>query len=150
MNLFDIMTYLPGQLLTKVDRMSMMHSLEVRCPFLDHTLAEFAFNLPEAYKTDRHTGKIILKDLLAETMPREFVDRKKQGFGAPVRKWLKEEKMKTYLHTKLGKGARVYEFLREDAVRFLIERTYRSQHPKAFYQLWVLLCLEVWLRTRTL
>jgi len=146
MNLFDIHTYLPGQILTKVDRASMMHSLEVRSPLLDYQLAEFVFNLPEKYKTDRTSGKLILKDLLAEVMPREFVDRKKQGFGAPVRKWLSEEKMRAYVEEKLGDSARVYTFLRKQAVRDFIAKTYAATRPKAYYQLWTLLCLELWLR----
>lgn len=146
MNLYDITTYLPGQLLTKVDRTSMMHGLEVRCPLLDYQLAEFVFNLPEEYKTDRNTGKLILKDLLAEVMPREFVDRKKQGFGAPVRLWLQEEKMRAYVEHQFAPGARVYEFLKEDAVRDFIKTTYSSQDAKGYYRLWVLLCLEIWLK----
>lgn len=146
MNLFDLHMYLPGQLLTKVDRMSMMHGLEIRCPFLDYTLAEFVFNLPEAYKTDRSTGKLLLKDLLAEVMPREFVDRKKQGFGAPVRKWLGSEHLQHYVQEKFGTDARVYAFLKKDTVEAFVRHTLATLKPKASYQLWVLLCLEVWLR----
>jgi asparagine synthase (glutamine-hydrolysing) len=145
-DLFDITTYMPGQLLTKADRMSMMHGLEVRCPFLDYKLAEFAFNLPERFKTDRGTGKLILKDLLAETMPRKFVDRKKQGFGAPVRKWLQEPSMRAYVELQF-KDARVYEFLSKDAIQRFITDTYANQSAKTYYRLWTLLCLEVWLRT---
>lgn len=148
-NLFDITTYLPGQLLSKVDQTSMMHSLEVRCPFLDHQLAEYAFNLPQEYKTNRRTGKIILKDLLAEVMPHEFVDRRKQGFGAPVRKWLTEPAMRAYVEEKLGPDARVHAYLRPEAVQALVQKTYASDAPKRYYQLWVLLCLELWLRARS-
>ncbi len=144
MALFDITTNMQGQLLTKVDEMGMMHGLEVRCPFLDYKLAEFAFNLPTEYKTDGTTGKLILKDLLAETMPREFVDRKKQGFGAPVRKWLQEPAMRSYVETTF-KDARVYEYLDKSAVQKFIKQTYAGQKPKGYYQLWTLLCLEVWL-----
>lgn len=144
MALFDITTHMQGQLLTKVDEMSMMHSLEVRCPFLDYTLAEFAFNLPTEYKTDGSTGKLILKDMLADIMPREFVDRKKQGFGAPVRKWLSEPTLRTYVE-KTFENACVYEHLDKAAVQKFIAEVYRDQKPKGFYQLWTLLCLEVWL-----
>jgi asparagine synthase (glutamine-hydrolysing) len=148
-NLFDLTTLLPGQLLTKVDQASMMHSLETRTPFLDHHLAEFVFNLPDAYKADRSTGKLILKDLLAEIMPRAFVDRKKQGLGAPVRMWLQELGMQAYIEKKLGIGARLFEFLREDSIAKLIQSAYTRQDPKAYYQLWVLLCLELWLGSHT-
>lgn len=146
-NQYDLTTYLPGQLLTKVDRTSMMHSLEVRCPLLDHRLAEFIVNLPTEYKCSRSTGKILLKDLLAEIMPRKFVDRKKQGFGAPVRKWLGEESFRRFVNEKLGRGAYVHEYLRPEAVARTLERGL-SGYPKYSYQLWVLLSLELWLRTR--
>ncbi|HEY4494539.1 MAG TPA: asparagine synthase (glutamine-hydrolyzing), partial [Candidatus Paceibacterota bacterium] len=80
-NLTDLSIYLPGQLLTKVDRTSMMHSLEIRSPFLDTALVEFVYNLPIEYKLDKNNNKIILKDILTETMPKDFVYRRKQGFG---------------------------------------------------------------------
>ena len=142
-NLFDLTTYLPAQLLTKVDRASMMHSLEVRCPLLDYQLAEFVFNLPQEYKMNRYTGKLILKDLLREIMPDSFVDRKKQGFGAPVREWLETDGMRAYVQNQLGKGAAVYAYLREDSVKSFIKSAYETG---AYYQLWILLCLEIWLK----
>lgn len=145
MELFDLTTYMPGLLLTKVDRMSAMHGLEVRCPFLDFELAEFAFNLPEEYRTNRTTGKLILKDLLRETMPDTFVDRKKQGFGAPVRAWLQEPSMRAYVDRVFGTDAFVYAHLDKGAVQNFIKTTYAHQKPKAYYQLWTLLCLEIWL-----
>lgn len=145
MDLYELTNYMPGLLLTKVDQMSMMHGLEVRCPFLDYTLAEFAFNLPEQYKTDRNTGKLILKDLLAEVMPREFVDRKKQGFGAPVRAWLGEPALRTYVEDTF-RDARVYQYLDRERVQEFIAKTYNSQKAKGYYQLWTLLCLEIWLK----
>lgn len=149
MDFFDITTHMQGLLLTKVDRMSMMHGLEVRCPFLDYKLAEFAFNLPEEYKTDGNTGKIILKDVLREIMPDFFVDRKKQGFGAPVRKWLSEEKMRAYVEKKFDADAKVYTYLKAEAVHKFIKDVYAKKHPKGYYQLWVLLCLEIWLEKHT-
>jgi len=142
-NLFDLTTYLPGQLLTKVDRASMMHGLEIRCPLLDYQLAEFVFNLPQQYKMSRQTGKLILKDLLREIMPDSFVDRKKQGFGAPVREWLETEGMRAYVQKQLGKRAAVYSYLREDAVQSFIRSAYQTA---SYYQLWILLCLEIWLK----
>lgn len=145
MELFDITTNMQGRLLSKVDQMSMMHSLEVRCPFLDYQLAEFAFNLPVEYRTDRSTGKLILKDILAEIMPREFVDRKKQGFGAPVRRWLAEDGMRAYVDT-IFKDARVYQYLNRERVQEFIAQTYATNKPKGYYQLWTLLCLEVWFK----
>lgn len=145
-NDFDLTTYLPGQLLSKVDQMSMMHSLEVRCPLLDHSLAEFVYSLPTAYKNDRRTGKLILKDLLREIMPDAFVDRKKQGFGAPVRKWLSTPHLEEEVRTLLGKNAQVHALLKPEAVSSFVAHAYMIRKPKAMYRLWVLLCLEIWLR----
>ncbi len=142
-NLFDLSIYLPGQLLTKIDRTSMMHSLEVRSPFLDYRLAEFVYNLPEKYKMDKKNGKIILKDILAEIMPKEFVYRRKQGFGAPITEWLKEEKIKKYIHDKLGDNATIYSVFKEEEVKEIIKKFYNGK-DNLCYKIWSLLCLELW------
>lgn len=147
-NMFDLTTYLPGQLLTKVDRTSMMHSLEIRSPFLDHKLAEYVYSLPTEYKTDMKNGKLILKDILAEIMPKEFVYRRKQGFGAPVIEWLRTEKMKNYLEEKLNGKAKIYELLHEKEVRNLLEDFYTKKNTTKALRIWTLLCLELWLRSR--
>lgn len=144
-NMFDLAVYLPGQLLAKADRMSMMHSLEVRSPFLDYQLAEFVFSLPEEQKL----GKIILKDLLGEFMPSEFVHRKKQGFGAPVGKWLERPEVKNFIDGKFIKNeARIYELLDKKEIRNILT-DFREKKPGfQSYKVWMLLCLELWLETR--
>lgn len=144
-NLFDLTTYLPGQLLAKADRMSMMHSLEVRSPFLDYQLAEFVFNLPEEHKI----GKKILKDLLGEFMPHEFVHRKKQGFGAPVGKWLERPEVKNCITEKfLKREARVYELLDKKEILKILTDFTENKPGFQSYKVWMLLCLELWLGTR--
>jgi asparagine synthase (glutamine-hydrolysing) len=147
-NLFDLSVYLPGQLLVKSDRAGMMNSLEVRSPLLDHRLAEFGFNLPLEYKTDRTRGKLLLKDLLAEVMPAEFVNRKKQGFGAPVRDWLKTICQPLVRDLFASPGAQAYAFLDRATVSRMIERFYTTADSSAYHRIWVLLCLEIWLRSR--
>jgi asparagine synthase (glutamine-hydrolysing) len=150
-NYYDLTTYLPGQLLSKVDRLSMMNSLEVRSPFLDKDLAEYVFNLPQEYKTDakgKKGGKIILKDILAEIMPQEFVYRRKQGFGAPVLQWIKIEPMKSFMYKHLADDeALIYTKLRREHVMSLLSDFYEHGNDGAFYKLWSLLCLEIWLKT---
>ena len=147
-NLFDLTTYLPGQLLTKVDRMGMMHGLEVRSPFLDHELAEFVYNLPIEFKMNSNNeNKIILKEILAELLPHEFVYRRKQGFGAPVAQWLQTEVMRHYVHTHLAHGARLFEYLDEGAVTELLESFYSGKNPVGYYKVWLLLCLQLWLES---
>jgi len=145
-NDYDIEAYLPGQLLTKVDRTSMMHSLEVRCPLLDHHLAEFVYNLPTEYKMNKNTGKFVLKDLLSEIMPRDFVDRKKQGFGAPVRMWVQEKNFQEYIKSVFfNESATLYNYLNKDVVKTLVTNTLNGGKQKSYYQVWVLLCLAVWM-----
>jgi asparagine synthase (glutamine-hydrolysing) len=146
-NLFDLTTYLPGQLLTKIDRTSMMHSLEIRSPFLDYKLAEYVYNLPLKYKMNKRMGKIILKDILSEIMPKEFVYRRKQGFGAPIVEWLKTDEMKVYVHKTFDNTALIYSFLKKDRVIELINRFYSFNDESVHYQIWTLLCLEIWMKS---
>jgi len=142
-NRFDLEVYLPGQLLVKADRASMMHSLELRSPLLDIALAEFVFSLPTSYKTDRTKGKLLLKDLLGEVMPDSFVNRTKQGFGAPVRTWLTTI-CHEMVHDLLGApSAAIYSFLDRKAVQALIKEFYDGM-PRRYMQVWTLLCLELW------
>ncbi len=89
--LTDQMTYLPNDLLVKVDIASMANSLEARSPFLDHKVIEFAASLPENIKMRRYETKSLLKKVAARLVPREVVYRRKMGFGVPVGKWFRGE-----------------------------------------------------------
>ncbi len=146
-NTFDLTAYLPGQLLSKIDRMGMMHSLEVRSPFLDYKLAEFVYNLPTKYKMNKTENKIILKDILKEFMPEKFVYRRKQGFGAPVEEWLQTPPFKKLVSEKLGDKALIYDFLRKEAIQNIITSFYGRNNRNVYYKIWVLLCLELWLES---
>ena len=144
-NLFDLTVYLPGQLLVKVDRTSMMHSLEIRSPFLDYKLAEFVYNLPEKYKMDKKSGKIILKDILTEIMPKEFVYRRKQGFGAPVKEWLRTESVKKFVKKTLGdESLQIYAIFKKEKISAILIDFYEKRDDKAQYKTWSLLCLALW------
>lgn len=144
---FDLTTYLPGQLLSKVDRTSMMHSLEVRSPFLDTHLAEYVCNLPIEYKIGEDGQKRILKDLLMEHMPADFVHRRKQGFGAPVARWLKEEKMGIFVREKLGHGAHIRSLFVGKTIDFLLKDFYTRNNDAVCMKIWTLLCLELWFQS---
>lgn len=89
MQYIDFMTYLPNDILVKVDRAAMKNSLETRVPFLDKRIIEFAFSLPLKFKYDEHTTKKIIRDLLYDEVPKEIVERPKQGFGIPLDEWLR-------------------------------------------------------------
>ncbi len=85
----DTLTYLPDDLLVKVDRTTMAVSLEARAPFLDHRLAEFASRLPQSHLMQKGHGKVVLRKLLAKYVPTALTDRPKQGFGVPIDQWVR-------------------------------------------------------------
>jgi asparagine synthase (glutamine-hydrolysing) len=146
--LFDLTSHLPGQILTKVDRASMMHGLEVRSPFLDTALIEFVFNLPYKYKVSNGEQKYILKDILTEYMPYNFVYRRKQGFGAPIEQWLLNPVMKKYLYKKLNSNASIKLIFSEKNIdKYLYDFYINShKHERAAQRLWTLLCLESFMK----
>jgi asparagine synthase (glutamine-hydrolysing) len=146
--IFDLTSHLPGQILTKVDRASMMHGLEVRCPFLDIELLEYVFNLPYEYKITTGSQKHILREILSLYMPRDFSFRKKQGFGSPIWKWMNSEKVKKYIYKKLGQTAVIRKFLNGDVIDKYVSRLYAEspKHERTYQRVWVLLCLELWVK----
>ncbi len=87
--LLDMDTYLPSDILCKVDRAAMKYSLEARCPILDTRVMEYSFRLPQNFKYRDGVKKAILKDIAYDYIPKELLDRPKKGFGAPVDKWLR-------------------------------------------------------------
>jgi len=93
-------------------------------------------------------GKKILKDLLGEIMPPAFVNKKKQGFGAPVQKWLREPTFKKLTRESLlSSNAEIYQYLGKKEINAIIEKFYEKKDDSYYYKIWVLLCLELWLQS---
>jgi len=97
----DVKTYLVDDLLTLTDRMSMLHSLEVRVPFLDHELVEFAFTIPSMFKLKKFSKKYLLKKAFADVLPKQILYRKKKGFSVPLVLWFRSS-LADYLKTTLS------------------------------------------------
>ena len=141
--LTDTMTYLPNDLLVKVDIASMAVSLEARSPFLDHNVIEFAASLPENLKLRGLTTKYILKKMLRKILPPENLKRGKMGFGVPVGHWFRGEMQQFLRERLLSERAARRGYFRADAVRQMVELHTRGERDYT-HQLWTLLMLELW------
>jgi asparagine synthase (glutamine-hydrolysing) len=135
--------YLQDDILVKVDRASMAHSLEVRVPFLDYTFVEYVAGLPTIYKLRGLTTKYVLKKAMQPLLPKEIVYRKKKGFGIPLAQWLNgplKDLLLTYLDAERIRKAGIFNYA---YISRLLEEhfAYKSDHRK---QLWPLLVFEMW------
>jgi len=142
----DLMTYLPCDLLTKVDIASMAHSLEVRSPFLDHKVVEFAVAMPVGLKMRGLNGKYILKKAFADLLPAEILKRPKMGFGVPISRWFRTELAGFIRRILLDDRTVSRGIFRREAVDTLV-----GEHTNGIfdhgYRIWSLLMLELWFRT---
>ena len=147
MRALDAWTYMPGAVLPKVDRMSMQCSLEVRCPLLDKDLGAFAATLPDSLLWHPPQGtKWILKELAMEYLPREWMERRKMGFGLPTRCW-SQPALLALAEGSLGRDAALRDHLDGDALDRFVEEQ-RNPNLFSIYRLWPMLILELWLRAR--
>jgi asparagine synthase (glutamine-hydrolysing) len=142
----DVQTYLPDDLLVKMDIATMAHSLEARSPFLDHEVMEFAAALPPRLKLRGRTGKALLKDLLARLLPPELLHRPKMGFGVPLEHWFRGPLRDFLRDTLLSPRCLDRGYLVPAGVRTLVEE-HVSGRRNWQSQLWDLLVLELWFRT---
>ena len=141
--LTDIMTYLPNDLLVKVDIASMAVSLEARSPFLDHHVIEFAASLPERFKLRGLTTKYLLKKVLHKLLPAENLERRKMGFGVPIGHWFRGKMQPFLRETLLSEKALSRGLFKPSSVRQMIELHIRGERDFA-HQIWTLLMLELW------
>ncbi|MBV8438207.1 MAG: asparagine synthase (glutamine-hydrolyzing) [Silvibacterium sp.] len=142
---FDQKYYLPDDILVKSDRMSMAHAVEVRPPFLDHRIVEFASTLPSGLKVHGNRQKYLLKELMKRKLPLSVVERKKIGFDIPAHDWLRGR-----LRSKLMESLTSAEGEHAELFRFETIRTYVQLHLarqiNIGYHLWGLMVLFLWMK----
>ena len=143
----DVLTYLPGDLLTKVDMASMAHSLECRGPFLDHRVVELALAMPLKHKLRLRGGrsKVVLKQAFADLLPEPIKTRPKMGFGVPLDRWFRGELKDELQAVLLDPVALNRGWFRPESVERLIREHVEGRKDHA-YRLWALLMLEMWFR----
>ncbi|MFO1095817.1 MAG: asparagine synthase (glutamine-hydrolyzing) [Planctomycetaceae bacterium] len=142
----DVQTYLPCDILTKVDIASMAYSLEARSPFLDHHVAELAARMPIRLKQRGPRGKVILVETFKDLLPASIQTRSKMGFGIPIAHWFRNELRSLVRDTLLSQSARARGWFDPQAVEAIIGEHESGQYDYG-YRLWTLLVLEQWCRT---
>ncbi len=145
MQYLDLRTYLVDDILTKVDRASMMNSLEVRVPLLDHKFAELTFHIPFHLKLHESAQKYIFKNAMASFLPDNFLRLPKKGFGMPISRWLKNGLQDYVGDTLLSKDPAYSQYLDQRYIRKVIKRS-RSSEPGYSLKIWYLLIFEEWLK----
>lgn len=148
--LLDMDTYLPGDILCKVDRAAMKYALETRCPILDTQIMEFAFSIPHAFKYQAGNKKRILKDIAYEYIPRELLERPKKGFGVPLDRWLRgalRERLIDMTQASFLRRQGLFEAeYTESFVRQYLERGDAGSGTGANYSrmIWALFVFQCW------
>jgi asparagine synthase (glutamine-hydrolysing) len=146
LQLLDVATYLPGDLLVKADVASMAHSLELRSPLLDHQVLELGLSLPDHLKLRGREGKQALRRAFAGDLPSEVAGRGKTGFGVPIGRWFREDLRELAHDLLLDRRARERGWFRPATVERLLGE-HASRRADHGHRLWCLVMLELWLRT---
>ncbi|MFH1416460.1 MAG: asparagine synthase (glutamine-hydrolyzing), partial [Elusimicrobiota bacterium] len=141
----DMNSYLPQQLLVKMDIASMMNSLEVRSPFIDHNIVEYSLKIPGKYKINKGVRKYILKKALKDILPEDVLKRSKQGFSVPVDEWFRNDWKDYFKETVLSEQACKRGYFNKGYIEkiFNLHLERKSQNGA---RLWNLLMLELWHR----
>ena len=141
----DLKVYLPNDPLVKVDRMSMAHSLEVRCPLLDRRVVELAFRIPAARKQVGGQGKVLLRELARQRLPAGLWRLPKRGFSAPIGEWIAGPHAGLFRDEVLSPAAKIAQHIDTAEVSRLFARHQRGDANYS-YALWMVWVLERWLR----
>jgi asparagine synthase (glutamine-hydrolysing) len=139
----DAATYMIDDVLVKVDRTSMLESLEVRCPLLDHKVLEFVARIPFEYKLRGDVTKWILKEVVSDLLPPETLARAKQGFGVPLEHWFGADFGRLAREVLLDPRARARGWLDPRGVEAVLTGP-GGRDPRRARQVWALVCLELW------
>lgn len=142
----DLMSYLPEDLLVKMDRATMANSLEARSPLLDHRLVEFAAALPIGRKMRGRATKIVLREVAGQLLPQEILRRPKRGFSVPVAAWFKGELGDRFAELALAPDAAIRGLIDQQVVQGLFD-DHRAGRGEYDSELWAMLMLEMWGRT---
>ena len=141
----DIRTYLPGDLMYKVDMASMANSLEVRSPFLDYRVVEFGLSLPAKYKIGGRENKHILREIARGFVPRNLIDRPKMGFGIPRAKWLRQDLKGLVQEVLLDERSRSRGWYQFNKVEEILKDHQRGLELDSL--IWPMFMLELWAKT---
>lgn len=137
--------YLPNDLLVKVDRCTMAHGLEARCPLLDRALSEFAMRLPASYLVKGLQGKKIFRDACRDLLPARIFRRNKMGFGVPLGAWFRGRWKKNVEKLLFNPQANIYAICQPAKVRDILQRHLRGTEDLG-HKIWLLVTLEIWLQ----
>jgi len=141
----DTKHYLPLDILTKVDRMTMAHSIESRPPLLDHPLVEFSSRIPIHWKMNSQgVQKHILKDAVRDLLPASVTQRPKAGFAVPLQKWFATD-LASMFQDMTGANALCHEYFEPSVITQLFEQNRQGRRDHG-YRLWTILVFEIWLR----
>ena len=147
--LTDLLLYHPDDILAKVDRTAMAVSLETRVPFLDRDVIAFAWSLPDDFLRDDTRGKLVLRDILYQYVPKELMDRPKKGFSIPIDQWLREEPLRSWAEDLLSPDRiRRQGILDEGEVSALWQAHQAGAAWKP--QIWYVLMFQQWLQANGL
>lgn len=145
MQLIDTRFWLPDDLLMRADKMTMAASIELRTPFLDHKLVEYAFTLPDSFKIAHGSGKVLLKKVAEEFLPHGIIHRVKRGFAVPVAQWFRGELHESVKKVLLDDDSQIQEFIRADYLKEILER-HRDGESNLSQRIFTFLALELWHR----
>lgn len=140
----DAVTYLPGDILVKVDRAAMSASLETRAPFLDRRVVELAWRLPLNAKIDGRIGKRILRDILYRHVPRDLMERPKQGFAIPLDQWLRGD-LREWAESLISETQLASTGVFDPSRVRLLWRNHQSKADNAGWRIWAILMMQSWL-----